>query len=39
LDAYLGDDPAQFGYNGKTYTPRTFADEVIGINPDDYYYN
>jgi len=36
LDAYLGDDPAQFGYNGKTYTPRTFADEVIGINPDDY---
>ena len=36
LDAYLGDDPAQFGYNGKTYTPRTFADEVVGVNPDDY---
>ena len=36
LDAYLGDDPAQFGYNGKTYTPRSFADDVIGINPDDY---
>lgn len=36
LDAYLGEEPAQFGYNGKTYTPRTFADEVIGINADDY---
>ena len=36
LDAYLGEEPAQFGYNGKTYTPRSFADEVIGVNPDDY---
>ena len=36
LDAYLGDEPAQFGYNGKTYTPRSFADEVIGIDPDEY---
>jgi bleomycin hydrolase len=36
LDAYLGDEPAQFGYEGKTYTPRSFADEVIGINPDNY---
>lgn len=36
LNAYLGDEPAQFGYQGKTYTPRTFADEVIGIQPDDY---
>ena len=36
LDAYLGEEPAQFGYNGKTYTPRSFADEVIGIDPDDY---
>ena len=36
LDAYLGDDPAQFGYNGETYTPRTFADEIVGVDPDDY---
>lgn len=36
LDAYLGEEPAQFGYNGETYTPRSFADEVIGIDPDDY---
>ncbi|HLT87437.1 MAG TPA: C1 family peptidase [Sphingobacterium sp.] len=36
MDAYLGEVPESFQYNGKTYTPRTFADEVIGINPDDY---
>lgn len=36
LDAYLGEEPAQFGYQGKTYTPRSFADEVVGVNPDDY---
>src|SRR5690606_8603206 len=28
--------PEKFDYNGKSYTPRTFADQVIGINPDDY---
>lgn len=36
MDAYLGPVPETFQYNGKTYTPRTWADEVIGINPDDY---
>lgn len=36
LDAYLGEDVEEFEWNGKTYTPRSFADEVIGINPDDY---
>jgi bleomycin hydrolase len=36
LDAYLGDSPVVFEYNGKVYTPRSFADE-LGINPDDYY--
>lgn len=36
LDAYLGEYPEQFEWKGKTYTPRSFADEVIGINPDDY---
>lgn len=36
MDAYLGQVPKSFQYEGKTYTPRTFADEVIGINPDDY---
>lgn len=36
MDSYLGEVPESFEYKGKTYTPRTFADEVIGINPDDY---
>ncbi|MGO1521657.1 MAG: aminopeptidase C [Sphingobacterium sp.] len=36
MDAYLGEAPESFEYKGKTYTPRTFADQVIGINPDDY---
>lgn len=36
VDAYLGELPATFDYNGTSYTSRTFADQVIGINPDDY---
>lgn len=28
LDAYLGKLPEQFTYNGKTYTPRSFADAM-----------
>ncbi len=35
LDAYLGPIPQNFTYQGKQYTPRTFADEM-GIRPDDY---
>lgn len=38
LDAYFGKIPEKFKYNGKEYTPRSFADQVIGINPDDYVY-
>lgn len=36
LDAYLGKYPETFEYEGKTYTPRTFADKVVGVNPDEY---
>lgn len=36
IDDYLGKVPATFDYNGKSYTPMTFAKEVVGINPDDY---
>ena len=35
LDKYLGKAPETFTYKGKSYTPRTYADE-LGINPDDY---
>ncbi|TKG94082.1 aminopeptidase [Puteibacter caeruleilacunae] len=36
VDSYLGELPASFEYEGKTYTPRTFADEFCGLNPADY---
>lgn len=35
LDAYLGPEPESFTYNGKTYTPKSFAQE-LGIKGDDY---
>lgn len=35
LDAYLGKLPESFTYNGRKYTPRTFADQ-FGIRPEDY---
>jgi len=38
LDAYLGEIPENFEYKGKEYSPRTFADEVVGLNPNDYYF-
>jgi bleomycin hydrolase len=36
LDAYLGKVPETFQYKGRTYTPLTFASEVVGLNPDAY---
>lgn len=36
LDAYLGKVPESFTYNGKNYTPKSFAKEVVGLNADDY---
>ena len=38
LDAYLGKLPKTFKWEGKKYTPITFANKFIGINPDDYYF-
>jgi bleomycin hydrolase len=36
-DAYLGEIPENFKYEGKKYTPKTFlSDFAAGINPDDY---
>ncbi len=36
LDAYLGEKPESFMYEGKEYTPQSFAKEFTGINPEDY---
>ncbi len=35
IDAYLGEEPKEFTYNGKKYTPKTFA-QSLGLNADDY---
>ncbi len=35
LDAYLGPEPANFEYNGKKYTPKSF-EQMLGLNYDDY---
>lgn len=36
LDSYLGKVPDSFRYEGKTYTPKTFANQVVGLNPENY---
>ncbi len=36
LDAYLGPVPATFTYKGKSYTPMTFAKDVVKIDAADY---
>ena len=34
-DTYLGQCPETFTYEGKEYTPKSFA-AMLGLNPDDY---
>ncbi len=36
FDKFLGKIPASFIYKGKRYTPKTFAAQELGFNPDDY---
>ncbi|HTN18178.1 MAG TPA: C1 family peptidase [Chitinophagaceae bacterium] len=36
MDSYLGEVPETFKWNGKTYTPESFADEVVGLNANNY---
>lgn len=36
IDSYLGEVPEKFDYKGKSYTPQTFAKEVVGIKPEEY---
>ncbi len=35
IQAYLGEWPTQFEWEGQTYTPESYRD-YLGINPDDY---
>jgi bleomycin hydrolase len=36
LTQIIGKVPDTFTYNQKQYTPKTFAQEMVGVNPDDY---
>lgn len=36
MDTYLGKVPETFTWKGKSYTPKSFGEEVVGINPDNY---
>lgn len=36
LDQYLGPVPAEFVYQGKTYTPHSFLEQYLELKPDDY---
>lgn len=35
LNAYLGEKPASFTYNGRTFTPQSFK-ELLGLDENDY---
>lgn len=36
LNDYLGEPVEKFEYQGKTYTPKTFLEQVVKLNVDDY---
>ena len=36
IDSYLGAMPEKFKFEGKTYTPKSFATERVGLHPEDY---
>lgn len=36
LDTYLGKLPESFEYEGKNYTPKSFATDFVGLNMNDY---
>ncbi len=36
ISSYLGEIPSKFQYEGKQYTPQSFASEYVGLNMDDY---
>jgi bleomycin hydrolase len=36
LNGYLGEPPATFSYNGKTYTPKTYASEFVPLKLSGY---
>ncbi|MEI6767076.1 MAG: peptidase C1 [Bacteroidota bacterium] len=37
LNYHMGEPPASFDFDGKTYSPKTFVTEELKINADDYF--
>ncbi len=37
MNAYMGEPPASFKYEGKTYMPKTFVSDYLKIIPGDYF--
>jgi bleomycin hydrolase len=36
MNHYMGEPPASFQYEGKTYNPKSFLKDYLKLNPDDY---
>lgn len=36
MDSYLGAPPEKFNWKGKEYTPKSFANEIVGVHAKDY---
>jgi len=36
LDVYLGQNPESFSYDGQEYTPKSFNEKVLQLDPNDY---
>ena len=36
MNYYLGEPPANFTVEGKNFTPKTYLEEYLKLNPDDY---
>jgi bleomycin hydrolase len=36
VETYLGEKPETFTYKGKEYSPRSFAEDFVGLDPDNY---
>ncbi|MBU0763483.1 MAG: peptidase C1 [Bacteroidetes bacterium] len=36
MDHYMGAPPSEFEWEGKKYSPKTFLNEYLKLNPDDY---
>jgi len=36
VDTYLGEVPEKFTFEGREYTPKSFAEQIVGLKAEDY---